>query len=88
MTRVIERLKAHYEIQEVEMGIVYRWCPESVVVECTCGDRPTLTASRSACGECGEDHTGLTEEVLDAHPEDKVDHPWRYLQPYSPTSGA
>ena len=33
-TKVIERIEAHYEVQDVEMGKVYRWCPESVVVEC------------------------------------------------------
>jgi hypothetical protein len=32
VARVIERVEAHYEVQEVEMGTVYRWCPESVVL--------------------------------------------------------
>jgi hypothetical protein len=45
VTQVIERVKAHYEVQEVEMGTVYRWCPESVVVRCGCGKRLSLTVS-------------------------------------------
>ena len=41
--KIIERVKAHYEVQDVEMGKVYRWCPESVVIECGCGKRLSLT---------------------------------------------
>src|SRR3954453_24093567 len=39
VTRIIERVKAHYEVHEVELGVVYRWCPESVVVGCKCGEK-------------------------------------------------
>ena len=28
MTKLLERLEAHYEVEDVEMGKVYRWCPE------------------------------------------------------------
>src|SRR3954469_16719570 len=28
VARVIECVEAHYEIQDVEFGKVYRWCPE------------------------------------------------------------
>jgi hypothetical protein len=52
-TKVIERIEAHYEVQDVEMGKVYRWCPESVVVECECGKKLSLTASKNAYGDCG-----------------------------------
>ncbi len=79
MARVIERVQAHYEVLDVEMGKVYRWRPESVVVECEeCGKEPTLTASKNACSECGADHRTLVEQVLDASPGDEeVYHPWR-----------
>ncbi len=88
MTRIIERVEAHYEVHEMEMGIVYSWRPESVVVECDCGERATLTASRTACGECGADHEAATEEVLDVRQQDKVEHPWRSVRPYyAPTRG-
>ena len=39
VAKIIERVKAHYEIQDVEMGKVYRWCPESIMVRCVCGER-------------------------------------------------
>jgi hypothetical protein len=92
---MIERVQAHYEVQDVEMGKLYRWCPESVVVECEeCGKKQTLTASKNACGECGADHRTIVEEVLDAlgpedHEEEEViEHPWRSLHPYyAPTRG-
>ena len=44
VTQVIERVEAHYEMQATEMGTtLYRWCPESLVIECECGERATLT---------------------------------------------
>ncbi len=82
MAKVIKRIPAHYEVQNVEMGKVYRWCPESVVIECDCDETLTLTASRTTCGGCGANHTAIAEEVLDPRSEDKVDHPWRSLHPY------
>jgi hypothetical protein len=89
VAKVIEHVEAHYEVQDVEMGKVYRWCPESVVLECTCGEQLTLSAYKTTCPECGADHAPLVEEVvLIARPEDKGDHPWRSLQPYMPTRGA
>jgi hypothetical protein len=88
MTKLTERLEAHYEIQDLKMGKVYRWCPERAVVECTCGEQLTLSAFNTTCPECGTDHADIVEEVLVARQEDKGDHPWRYLQPYMPTRGA
>ena len=86
--RVIERVRGHYEVQDVEMGKVYRWRPESVMVECECGERPTLTASTTTCPECGSEHVGIVGEVLEARPEDEIEHPWRSLRPYyKPTRG-
>ena len=60
-TKVIERLDAHYEVQHLEMGTVYRWCPERVLVECDCGETPTLAASATICGKCDKDHALLIE---------------------------
>ena len=88
MARFIERVQAHYEVQDVAMGKVYRWRPESIVVECTCGELLTLSAFRSTCPECGGVHAAISEEMLVARPEDKGDHPWRSLQPYMPMRGA
>ena len=95
MVKVIERVNAHYEVQDVEMGKVYRWCPESVVVECECGKKLALTASKNACSECETDHRAIVEEALEARPEqeeeqeEEVEHPWRSLHPYyTPIRGA
>ena len=91
MAKVIERVEAHYEVRDVEMGKVYRWHPESVVVECYCGKEPTLTASKNACSECGADHRAIVEGVLDASTEEdeEVYRPWRSPGPYyAPTRGA
>ncbi len=76
MVRVVERSGGRYEVQEVEFGTVYKWCPECVVIECYCGKEQTLTASKNACSECGADHEAIVEEVLDASLGDKVYHPW------------
>lgn len=90
--KIIERVPEHYEVEEVEeFGRVYRWCPESVVVECDdCGKRSTLKrkdliSSVTAC-ECGADDTfGIREGLLllQQLDEDEATHeaarrPWRY----------
>ena len=31
MLTAIERTGGHYEVQEVDFGKVYRWCPEHVI---------------------------------------------------------
>ncbi len=82
---VIKRIRGHYEIQEVESGEVYRWRPESVVIECKCGKRwahkrSTLVASVISC-ECGADDTtgireGLVVQQLDE--DEAARHPWRH----------
>ena len=83
MAWVIERVEAHYHVQEVEMGTVYTWCPRSAVVECDCGEKLYLTTSSGkVCGECGANHEAIVEEVLDVRPEDEVEHPWRFEDPY------
>jgi hypothetical protein len=69
VAKVIERIEAHYETQDMEMGKVYRWCPERVVVECNCGKRATLsTSSVPTCSRCGEDHADIVGEVLEEEP--------------------
>ena len=89
MAKVIERVEAHYEVQDLEMGKVYKWCPARAVVECTCREELALSAfETTSCPECGMDHAGIVEEGLIARPEDKGDHPWRYLQPHTPARGA
>ncbi len=85
---VIEHLEGHYEAQEVPFGVVYRWCPECVVLECACGKRTTLSRStlidsHTAVCECGEDRTDEDQEVALVGQMIKTDgvyHPWRYAE--------
>jgi hypothetical protein len=79
--KTIECTQGHYEAQDVEFGRVYRWCPESVVVECNCGERPALTWSMSTCDGCGADHAAAVREELAARwLADEAAHPWRYAR--------
>jgi hypothetical protein len=69
VTQVIERIEAHYEVQEVEMGTLYRWCPESVAIECDCGQSFSAEGAKAAsCPRCGAEHTGLARELGDKKP--------------------
>jgi hypothetical protein len=87
VAKVIERAQARYEVQEVEYGRVYRWCPETIVVECDCGkrsifERSELIASEARCGQCDKKpSSGIREEVviqlLDEDYE-ATNFPWRY----------
>ena len=79
--QVIERTEGHYDVQEVEFGTVYRWCPECVVVECYCGERQTPTHSQSTCPACGADHAAIFREELAARRVgDETIHPWHYAE--------
>jgi PHP family Zn ribbon phosphoesterase len=88
MVKIIERIPAHYETQEVvqDLGRVYKWRPEQVVLECiACGtrktfERSTLITSLVTCEECGARcSAGVREElVLEKLAEEEYIHPWRY----------
>ena len=45
----------------MEMGTLYRWCPESVVIECGCGQSFTVEGAKEAasCPRCGAEHRGV-----------------------------
>lgn len=84
--KIVKRIPAHYDAQEVEdLGRVYRWCPEQVVLECgACGMRKTfkrskLMASLVSC-ECGARCSArvLEELLIEQLAEDERIHPWRY----------
>lgn len=78
-TRVAGCVAGHYEATEVPFGIVYRWCPGRVVVECRCGERPALFRSGTACGKCGADHAPAVSKALDDERlKDEDLRPWRY----------
>ena len=63
MVRIIERNKAQYESRTMEFGELYRWCPERVVLQCECGERPTLTSSVTSCDGCGTDYMIIRDEL-------------------------
>ncbi len=75
MVKVVERLAAHYEVRAVQIGKVYRWCPEKAIVECDCGETLTLDASATHCDNCGEDHALLIQQVLDSRLEYEIEYP-------------
>ena len=91
MMKVLERVAEHYDVQEVQFGRTYRWCPEFVVLECgDCGRQMTLTRSElidtmpdceCSC-ECSSGHTARVREEVVIHlvDEDYEAHhyPWRY----------
>lgn len=84
--RIVERIPAHYEAQEVEdIGRLYRWYPERAVLECdACGTRRTVKRSNLITSiitcECGARSTaGVRDELLvEQRTEDERIHPWRY----------
>ena len=83
MVRVLECVGAHCEVQDVQRARVYRWRPATIVLECECGERTTLTSLKTACAGCGADHTHVIGEVLGiGTEEDGGDHPWRSLRSY------
>lgn len=76
---IVGYIGGYYEVQDVEFGKVYRWCPESIWIECDCGENPTLTGSQTTCVWCGTDHAPtIREELAARRPEDEAVHPWRY----------
>jgi (Z)-2-((N-methylformamido)methylene)-5-hydroxybutyrolactone dehydrogenase len=73
VAKVIERVEAHYEVQDVEMGTVYRWQPESIVVECYCGKEPTiLTNVNNEMTVARDEIFGPVLSVVPASSEEEV----------------
>jgi hypothetical protein len=64
----------------VELGKVYRWRSDSVIIERDCGSRLNLTRFASTCGECGEDYaTGIEEELAACPRSEQIEpRPWRH----------
>ena len=80
MLTAVKRTGGHYEVQELDFGRVYRWCPERVDIECECGERLDVTAvSTATCRRCGTNHAAnIQEELTAGRSEDQALHPWRY----------
>ena len=82
VVKVLECVGEHYKVQDVQRAKVYRWCPAAVLLECECGERPTLTSSTTTCFRCGTDHMDVFAELLGIHKEDEDHYPWRSLRSY------
>jgi hypothetical protein len=83
VVRIVERVAEHYDIEEREFGRVYRWRPASVVVECYCGEKSSLTLSKTACQVCGSNLAEAVRGKLstqEARARDEELHPWRYAR--------
>ena len=81
-SKVIERVRPRYEVQDVAFGKVYKWHPEHIVAECQCGQRLSLSASTTtSCVECGTDQDlAVKEASADGHQSDQALHPWRFVE--------
>jgi hypothetical protein len=81
MTRIIERVEAHYESREVPFGKTYEWHPAYVVLECDCGEKLTLasTSTITRC-RCGTDHGAVVRDIREREGRlrEKVTHPWHH----------
>lgn len=73
--RVMEREQEHYEVLEVPYGKVYSWCPESILIECDCGEQLTWRGGRAEC-RCGASYTDIEKEAPEQQPQENVYHPW------------
>ena len=64
MTRIIERVEAHYEVQEVPFGCTYEWQPAYTALECDCAEKLVLTGTSTitTC-ECGADHSAFIRDI-------------------------
>jgi hypothetical protein len=79
---------AHYEVLDVEMGKVYRWHPQSPVVECRCGRMLSTSGSKTSCPECGSDYTDpLRNESAEEYLSDESLHPWRPSEDHKAKEG-
>jgi len=94
MLESIEYVEEHYEVREVAFGRIYKWCPQSVLVECDCGEQTTFDSrlALSSCValcECGLDYIDAIEEELRRHQPgalgrqvqrdyEETHHPWLY----------
>src|SRR5215208_4630039 len=46
MVQILGRVQAHYESREMPFGKTYAWHPAYVALECECGEKVTLSATR------------------------------------------
>jgi hypothetical protein len=81
MTRIIERVEAHYESREVPFGKTYEWHPGHVALECDCGEELTLTSTstKTRC-RCGTDYGAVVGDIREREGRlrEKATRPWHH----------
>ncbi len=79
MTRIIERVEAHYESREVPFGKTCEWHPGYVALEGDCGERLTLASTITRCG-CGAGCGPVVSDIREREGQlrEKVSHPWHH----------
>lgn len=76
----IERIGGNYEVEELEFGLVYRWCPERFVVECDCGERLVSSGPEFVCA-CGADHArAVREKRATGRTREEALYPWHFAR--------
>jgi hypothetical protein len=81
MTRIIERVEAHYESREVPFGKTYEWHLGYVVLECDCSEKLTLTGTSTTTRcRCGADHGAVVRDIQEREGRlrETVAHPWHH----------
>jgi hypothetical protein len=82
MSRIIERIEAHYDTVEVPLGKIYQWHQAHVTLECDCGQILTFsgTSATVTCYGCGTDYGSLVHDIhyREEHLRDEEVHPWYY----------
>ncbi len=78
--QVIERVDAHYEVQEVDHGTVYRWCPGRLLLRCDCGERLECRSPTEHC-RCGAGCAAAFEDPNHDERREGPEAPWR-REPY------
>ena len=78
--RIIGDAEGHYDVQVTELDQIYKWHPDSTIIECECGRKLTYTRSDlmgsvKTC-EYGKDSTARVREelVVQALEEDQALH--------------
>ncbi len=73
MVWIIEHTEAQYKEKEMEFGKVLKWCPERLVLECGCGERPTISRIVTACDGCGKDYMLVFQVKSASQPSEESD---------------
>ena len=83
MTRIIERVEAHYEALEGPFGYTYEWHPVVTALECDCGEKLVLTSASTitTCGGYGADHSAFIRDIREreSRPRDEVTQTWLHV---------